>query len=395
MRAEPDVHTFHLCAPAGTASPPVRAAVQTDHASLYSATDLLALDPQSTARPQRRHGEPFNVLRYELNQHYDSHYDSFSEEEYGPQTSQRVRRRCKCRVLPLLLLPPAAATPLPQTRVLLCRRRRRCRRCRQSTSAALLQVAPLPFISFLSAHPQIATVLLYLADVEDGGETVFLLEGKDGLARLATIDYKACDTGIKVAPQQLRQGPAQRRRAQQRRVQQRRAQQRRARPRRRQHWSQSFPRPATPAQRSSSEDQYISALYTVRAGQASAGRRASVLVHSCEWDGGQALAARRLPGSGGDQVRWGRVVTAGLERAGQRQAGRQAGGAQRAGQGTEAQAVPGAQLGWPQSCACQRQAAARINNINTRVLTHSQFVVTLQLTSSHRFNSTHHDAGGP
>ena len=24
-----------------------------------------------------RHGEPFNVLRYELSQHYDSHYDSF------------------------------------------------------------------------------------------------------------------------------------------------------------------------------------------------------------------------------------------------------------------------------------------------------------------------------
>lgn len=48
-------------------------------------------------------------------------------------------------------------------------------------------------------HPlQIATVLVYLSDVEDGGETSFLLEGKEGLARLATIDYKACDTGIKV-----------------------------------------------------------------------------------------------------------------------------------------------------------------------------------------------------
>lgn len=83
------------------------------------------------------HGEPFNVLRYEPGQHYDSHYDSFSEEEYGPQSSQRV-----------------------------------------------------------------ATVLLYLSDAEEGGETVFLLEGKDGLARLATIDYKACDTGIKVKPRQ-------------------------------------------------------------------------------------------------------------------------------------------------------------------------------------------------
>ena len=41
-------------------------------------------------------------------------------------------------------------------------------------------------------------MLLYLADVEEGGETVFLLEGKGGLARLERIDYKACDTGIKV-----------------------------------------------------------------------------------------------------------------------------------------------------------------------------------------------------
>lgn len=30
------------------------------------------------------------MLRYETNQHYDSHYDSFAEEEYGPQFSQRV-----------------------------------------------------------------------------------------------------------------------------------------------------------------------------------------------------------------------------------------------------------------------------------------------------------------
>lgn len=81
------------------------------------------------------HGEPFNVLRYEPSQHYDSHYDAFSEDEYGPQASQRI-----------------------------------------------------------------ATVLLYLSDVEEGGETVFLLEGKDGLARLRTIDYKSCQDGIKVKP---------------------------------------------------------------------------------------------------------------------------------------------------------------------------------------------------
>ena len=36
------------------------------------------------------HGEPFNILRYEQNQHYDSHYDSFDEESYGKQASKRV-----------------------------------------------------------------------------------------------------------------------------------------------------------------------------------------------------------------------------------------------------------------------------------------------------------------
>lgn len=81
------------------------------------------------------HGEPFNVLRYELNQHYDSHYDAFDEKSYGKQPSQRV-----------------------------------------------------------------ATVLVYLSDVEEGGETSFLLEGQGGTKRLSTIDYKSCDTGIKYKP---------------------------------------------------------------------------------------------------------------------------------------------------------------------------------------------------
>jgi prolyl 4-hydroxylase len=38
----------------------------------------------------RAHGEAFNVLRYELGQKYNSHYDVFDPAEYGPQNSQRV-----------------------------------------------------------------------------------------------------------------------------------------------------------------------------------------------------------------------------------------------------------------------------------------------------------------
>ncbi|CAN0917924.1 Probable prolyl 4-hydroxylase 9 [Linum grandiflorum] len=38
----------------------------------------------------RAHGEAFNILRYEVGQKYDSHYDAFNPSEYGPQKSQRV-----------------------------------------------------------------------------------------------------------------------------------------------------------------------------------------------------------------------------------------------------------------------------------------------------------------
>ena len=36
--------------------------------------------------------QPFNVLRYQLGQHYDAHYDVFDPESYGPQSSQRVSK---------------------------------------------------------------------------------------------------------------------------------------------------------------------------------------------------------------------------------------------------------------------------------------------------------------
>ncbi|GIL91355.1 hypothetical protein Vretifemale_18957 [Volvox reticuliferus] len=38
-------------------------------------------------------GEAFNVLHYEKEQHYDSHYDTFDPKEFGPQPSQRTGTR--------------------------------------------------------------------------------------------------------------------------------------------------------------------------------------------------------------------------------------------------------------------------------------------------------------
>ena len=42
------------------------------------------------ANPVLADMQPFNVLRYQLSQHYDAHYDVFDPESYGPQSSQRV-----------------------------------------------------------------------------------------------------------------------------------------------------------------------------------------------------------------------------------------------------------------------------------------------------------------
>lgn len=47
---------------------------------------------------------------------------------------------------------------------------------------------------------RIATVLVYLSDVEEGGETSFLFEGVNGTERIKTVDYKKCNTGIKYKP---------------------------------------------------------------------------------------------------------------------------------------------------------------------------------------------------
>lgn len=154
--------------------------------------------------------------------------------------------------------------------------------------------------------PQIATVLLYLSDVEDGGETVFLLEGRDGLERLATIDYKACDTGIKVGVWcvcvceggwgggcRTVKRPCQRRES----LQGLGGCQRLAVPLGAalsscliSPWCQPSPLTARHP------------LPSARAGQAAPGRRPALLVGLAKRHRGQALAARRLPGGGIDEV---------------------------------------------------------------------------------------------
>jgi prolyl 4-hydroxylase len=85
------------------------------------------------------HGEAFNILRYRPGARYEAHYDAFS--------------------------PNDGYGPQASTRL--------------------------------------ATVLFYLSDVEEGGETVFPLAGEAGAARLAAqapIDYKSCEEGLKVRP---------------------------------------------------------------------------------------------------------------------------------------------------------------------------------------------------
>ncbi|XP_062176922.1 probable prolyl 4-hydroxylase 9 [Alnus glutinosa] len=88
---------------------------------------------RATMLPQI-HGESFNILRYELGQKYDSHYDAFNPTEYGPQQSQRV-----------------------------------------------------------------ASFLLYLSTVEEGGETMFPFENGSNIG--TSYDYKKC-IGLKVKPRQ-------------------------------------------------------------------------------------------------------------------------------------------------------------------------------------------------
>ena len=47
---------------------------------------------------------------------------------------------------------------------------------------------------------RVASFLLYLTTPDEGGETVFPLEGKGGMKRLHGIDYTSCEVGLKVKP---------------------------------------------------------------------------------------------------------------------------------------------------------------------------------------------------
>ncbi|KDO78995.1 hypothetical protein CISIN_1g022995mg [Citrus sinensis] len=82
----------------------------------------------------RINGEAFNILRYKIGQKYNSHYDAFDPQEYGPQKSQRV-----------------------------------------------------------------ASFLVYLTDLEEGGETMFPFE--NGMNADGSYDYQKC-IGLKVKPRQ-------------------------------------------------------------------------------------------------------------------------------------------------------------------------------------------------
>ncbi len=72
-------------------------------------------------------------------------------------------------------------------------------RCHTSESHCTIPADALTTNTTLESV-QMATVLIYLSAPEEGGETVFPLEGEHGLDRLPTINYRSCDQGLKVKP---------------------------------------------------------------------------------------------------------------------------------------------------------------------------------------------------
>jgi len=98
---------------------------------------------QVTGIPEEN-GEAYNVLRYDLGQHYYSHHDFFDPKRYGPGQNKGIGNR-------------------------------------------------------------LATVLLYLTDVEEGGETVLPLASTPGDSswnerRTVKDFHERCDLGLRVRP---------------------------------------------------------------------------------------------------------------------------------------------------------------------------------------------------
>lgn len=56
--------------------------------------------------------QAFNVLRYELTQHYDAHHDYFQESMYGPMKSNRMVRRPRPHAHQLALFMVCGKPPL-------------------------------------------------------------------------------------------------------------------------------------------------------------------------------------------------------------------------------------------------------------------------------------------
>ena len=132
--------------------------------------------------------QPFNVLRYQLGQHYDSHYDIFEPESYGPQSSQRVRsalHRCITRLTFSAVLAQMLTSTLVLTKCLY--------------NGGRVQ-SPPELVARVFHALQMATILFYLSDVEEGGDTIFPLEGRYGQERLkgTGFNYKSCEGGYRV-----------------------------------------------------------------------------------------------------------------------------------------------------------------------------------------------------
>lgn len=105
--------------------------------------------------------QAFNIIRYKIGQKYDSHYDALKPSQYGPGDYQRVRDNKTHTFLFALVLIRNLGLLMPQIHHL-----------------------PLPpdFKNNFLVTMQVASFLLYLTDVQEGGETMFPFEVKSSLS---------------------------------------------------------------------------------------------------------------------------------------------------------------------------------------------------------------------